>query len=81
MTEFFIVQSFLKGKKGTLIAEPPRQVADREHCVRLVNRLSLRTAGAVGYMKKGDPETDDWNDAVLVARSGEVPAEVDEVLH
>lgn len=76
MVTYFVVQSFQRGKKGMLIADQPKQARDRAHCEYLAERLASSAASVVAFSRTGEPETGAWDDAVVLAVHGEVPAEL-----
>lgn len=76
MITYFVVQSFQRGKKGALIPDEPKQARDQNHCVILAERLSKVSASVVAFSRSGDPDSGDWEDAVLIAQYGDVPGEL-----
>lgn len=79
MITYYVVQSFQRGKKGMLIADIPRQTATLAQCENLAHRLADKCASVIAFSRSGDPETDDWGDAVLIAQHGEMPLEMMEM--
>jgi hypothetical protein len=79
MITYFVIQSFQKGKKGMLIPDQPRQARDRNHCELVAERLALTSDSVVAFSRTGDPVSGDWDDAVIIARHGEVPSELFEL--
>lgn len=76
MVTYFVVQTFQKGKKGSLVADQPRQARDQAHCEYLAERLSRNTHAVVAFSRRGEPASGDWEDAVILAQYGPVPDEV-----
>jgi hypothetical protein len=67
---YFVVQSFERGRKGSLVADQPIEAQGHEHAVRMAERLSRFKAGVVAFSRRGDPATGDYEDAVIVASYG-----------
>lgn len=76
MVTCFVVQAFQRGKKGAFIAELPKQARDEAHCVITAERLAEKSASVVAFSRRGDPETGEWDDAVILATYGEAPPEL-----
>lgn len=78
---YFVVQTFsaVKGAKGKITADVPIEARNEEHARRLVERYQPIRAGVVAFRRTGDPKTGDWEDAVVIARHGQVSAEVDQL--
>ncbi len=76
MITYFVVQSFQRGKKGALIPDEPKPARDQNHCMILAERPSKGSASVVAFSRSGDPDSGDWEDAVLIAQYGEVPGEL-----
>lgn len=76
---YFVVQTFsaVKGAKGKISADDPLPANDEDHARRLFERYKAIRAGVVAFRRTGDPTTGDWQDAVIIARHGDVSAEVD----
>jgi len=74
---YFVVQAFQATKGGGITADEPRQARDQQHALHLLERYRSVRAGAVAFRRTGDPSTGDWEDAVIIARFGRVPGEVD----
>lgn len=78
MTTYYVVQSWLLGKRGMLVTEEPWEARSEDHCRRMVQRLVAEgRAGAIGFSRTGDPVTGDWEDAVIIHRAGELPDDED----
>ena len=78
---YFVVQPFAaaKGKSRGIVAEAPIQASSHAHALRMVERLKDSRAGVVAFRRTGTPTTGDWEDAVIIARHGVLPADVDEL--
>lgn len=76
MATYFVVQTFQQGNKGMLIPDQARQARDLNHCKILAERMAKTSASVVAFSRNGDPTTGEWDDAVVVAKHGDVPAEL-----
>lgn len=78
---YYVVQGYsaVKGRRGAATADQPVQARDHDHALRIVERLKVDRAGVVAFRRSGSPETGDWDDAVIIARHGVLPAEIDDM--
>jgi len=76
---YYVVQAFkaVKGGRGNISADDPMPASDHDHAMRLFERYKPIRAGVVAFRRTGDPATGDYEDAVILARHGILPAEVD----
>ncbi|MBN9438942.1 hypothetical protein [Bosea sp. (in: a-proteobacteria)] len=76
---YFVVQAFkaVKGANGKISAEDPIEARDDDHARALFERYKPIRAGVLAFRRTGDPATGEWEDAVIIARNGLLPAEVD----
>jgi hypothetical protein len=68
---YFVVQSFERGRKGSLVADQPIETQGYEQAARMAERLSQRKAGVVAFARRGDPSTGDFEEPVVIASYGE----------
>lgn len=54
-----------------LIPDQPRQARDENHCMLIAEKLALTCASVVAFSRSGNPESGDWEDAVILAQLGE----------
>lgn len=76
---YFVVQPFkaVKGSPGGISADEPVPATDHDHAMRIFGRFKEIRAGVVAFRRTGSPATGDFEDAVIIARHGILPAEVD----
>ncbi len=79
MSAMFVVQSFSTGERGQLQADSPIQAQNTSHARSMAQRLAVRKALVVAFMREGDPKTGEWDDAKLIDAFGEIPDEVREM--
>jgi hypothetical protein len=73
----YVVQAFSRDKAGQLVAEPPvpaKSAADAKD--RALRMKDVRT-GVIVFSRTGDLELGEYDDAVVIARYGEVPDDQD----
>ena len=76
---YFVVQPYkaVKGAKGKIAAEEAIPARDHEHAMRMFERFKAVRVGVVAFHRTGDPATGEYEDAVIIAKHGIVPAEVE----
>lgn len=79
---YYVVQSYsaVKGAGAKIKADDPREARNHEHAMLLFDRLKQHKAGVVAFHRTGSPATGEWEDATIIARSGTLPAEVDDMI-
>ena len=70
---FYVVQPFIKGKRGGLRAEQAIQAPSESAAILRGERLSGSKAGVLVFSISGDPEMGDFDEPVFLASHGEVP--------
>ena len=75
----YVVQSFIAGKRGQLVADSPIQANNTGHARAVAQRLAVRKALVVAFQREGDPKTGEWEDAKLIEAFGAIPDEVREM--
>jgi hypothetical protein len=78
MQTFFVVQPFHETNRGALAALPAISARDIDHALRLVSNQKRMAAGVIAFSRRGDPETGDYEDAVVLSRWGRVPEDLAE---
>lgn len=75
---YFVVLPIVAGKKGRPIEGIPQPAASGVAAIRLAQRMlaSGRVLGVIAFSKTGDPDTGDYEDAVILTVLGRVPPEV-----
>lgn len=75
-TTYYVVQPFEMTRAGRLIASTAMAAQTAPQAVRMAERQAAGKAGAVAFSRTGDPETGDFEDAVLLGTFGQVPDEL-----
>jgi len=73
MIEYFVVQSFSRGNRGVLLPDLPVQATGEGHAKRMAERLSETKVGVLVFSRSGDPQTGEFEDAVILATYGDLP--------
>ncbi len=74
---YYVVQTYKAAGRNGLSADDPMPARDRDHALRLFERYKPIRAGVLAFYRTGSPATGDWDDAIILARHGKLPAEVD----
>ena len=77
MQTVFVVQPFGETNRGALIALPPLSAKDADHVQRLISHQKRVAVGVIAFSRRGDPETGDYENAVVLSRWGKVPVDDD----
>lgn len=78
-TVFFVVQPFVMGRRGALVAGSAREARNAAEAERIAQRMAGMTAGAIAFSRAVDPDSDDAGPPALIATFGRVPEEALEV--
>lgn len=70
---YFVVQPYQETNRGGLVALPAIAAKDADHALRLVSHQKRVAAGVIAFSRRGDPETGDYEDAVVLSRWGRLP--------
>ena len=77
---YFVVQTYSAVKGGGINADDPKEARNRDHALQLFERYKSVRAGVIAFHRSGDPKTGDYEDAVIIARYGSVPAAIDNLV-
>jgi hypothetical protein len=77
MQNYFVVQPYQETSRGALAALPALAAKDASHALRLVSQQKRVAAGVIAFSRRGDPETGDYEDAMVLSRWGRVPEDND----
>lgn len=73
MQSYFVVQPYHETSRGALVPLPPIAAKDAGHAVRLISSQKRVAVGAIAFSRRADPETGDYEDAVVLSCWGKVP--------
>ncbi len=71
---FYVVQPFVRGKRGGLKAETAIQAPSENAALLRAERIADSKAGVLVFSQTGDPEMGDFDEPVFLASHGEVPS-------
>lgn len=73
---YYVVQTYrITGRNG-VTSDDPMPARDRDHAIRLFERYKPLRPGVVAFSRTGSEATGEWEDAVILAKHGKLPAEV-----
>lgn len=72
---YFIVQPFQETNRGALVSLTAIAARDADHARRLTERQVRPVVGAIAFSRRVDPDSGDYEEAVILARWGRVPEE------
>jgi hypothetical protein len=78
MVTYFVVQPYLMGKRGAIIAETPIQASGVDHALRMAEKLAPQRQAVVAFSRTGEPSTGEWDAAIVLAVHGHVPEGIEE---
>jgi hypothetical protein len=73
MQTHYIVQPYRETARGALTALPAIAAGNADHALRLVSQHKRVFAGVIAFSRRGDPETGDYEEAVILSRWGKLP--------
>lgn len=73
---YFVVLAFDHTERGRFIQREPLTPQTAEAARRAAARLAPNAAGVVAFSRTGNPDTGDWQDAVVLAQRGELPPDL-----
>jgi hypothetical protein len=74
---YHVVLPIVRSDEGELIAEDGIEAPTPSAAISRARMLATRKAGAIAFSRSGDPDAGDYGDAVVLARFGEMPCDVD----
>lgn len=73
---YHVFQPFVRTEPhGFVVAVEPKEMPTASRAVASVRSLVAPYVAGIAFSRTGDPETGDWEDAVVLAQAGEVPIE------
>lgn len=70
---YHVVLPFIRNADGELIAEEAAEAPSAHSAVSRARAAAERKAGAIAFTRTGDPELGEFEDAVILAKFGDVP--------
>ncbi|MGF3025581.1 hypothetical protein ACQVP2_22485 [Methylobacterium aquaticum] len=75
---YYVVQAFTRAGEGYQMDEPI-EVRSETAAIRTAERLVGTRAIVLAFARTGDPNTGEFDDAVIIYNKGEIPEELAEV--
>ena len=69
---YFVVMPFGRSEEGDLVPLEPVEAPSAEVARRRASAVAATNAGAVAFSRTGDPDSGEFEDAVILATYGEV---------
>jgi hypothetical protein len=76
MFSYFVVQTFQRGRRGELVADPAMLMPNAHQAERTARRLAETRAGAIAFSRTGDADTGDFEDPTILCMLGDLPDEI-----
>ena len=74
---YYVALPFLANEEGDLVPGEARDYQSGHSAVRGAQSMAAVNAGAIAFSRTGDPSAGDFSPAVILARFGETPNEVE----
>lgn len=73
-TVYVVVPFLQRGRK--VVADQPRQARSKDHAKAMAERLAASRPAVIAFSRTGDPDLGEFDEAIVLARYGELPDEV-----
>ena len=73
---YYVVLPFIHDDDGELVAEQAAEAPSAHSAMSRARNMVGRKIGAVAFSRTGDPALGDFDDAVILGRYGETPADL-----
>ncbi len=73
---YYVAMPFLRDDQGDLVAGEPAECQSSRSAVGSAQAMALVYGGAVAFSRSGDPAVGEFDDAVVLAAVGDVPADL-----
>lgn len=74
---YYVALPFVANEEGDLVAGEARDFQSGYAATRGAQSMAAVSAGAIAFSRTGDPTAGDFAPAVIIARFGETPNEVE----
>lgn len=74
---YWAVLPFVRDEDGNLCPDEAVECQSPAAAAARARALSVTKAGAVAFSRTGDPEVGEWADAVVIARVGDTPTDLE----
>ena len=77
---YYVVLPFVRNEEGDLCPEEAIECQSPQGAASRAKAVAALKGGAVAFSRTGDPNVGDFDDAVILATIGDVPADLTEAL-
>lgn len=74
---YWAVLPFVRDEDGNLCPDEAVECQSPSAATARARALATAKAGAVAFSRTGDPEIGEWADAVVIARAGDTPTDLE----
>lgn len=74
---YYVAIPFVRTEDGELVPGEALEVQGGPTAISKAGQLSTKNAGAIAFARTGDPATGEFQPAIILARYGETPDEVE----
>jgi hypothetical protein len=74
---YHVAVAIIRTEEGDLVVEEAVEVPTAAAAVGRARVIAGRKAGAVAFSRTGDPDLGEYGDAVILARFGETPPDIE----
>lgn len=78
-TTYFVAMAVERNDSGYFVAVNPTEALSRNKAIQAAEAFAEGHRGAVAFSRIGDPETGEFEDAVELARFGDLPDDLSSV--
>ena len=76
---YYAVMPFVRDEDGNLCPDEAVECQSPGGAASRARALAVTKAGAVAFSRTGDPDIGDFSDAVIIAKVGDVPPDLEAV--
>lgn len=76
---FHVALPFVRDDEGHLCPDQPIECPSPAAAVSRARAAAVNRAGAIAFSRTGDPDVGEYADAVILARIGDVPSDLESV--
>jgi len=74
---YHVALAIIRTEEGDLVVEDAVEVSNAAAAVRRAHMIAGTKAGAVAFSRTGDPDLGEYGEAVILARFGETPPDIE----
>jgi hypothetical protein len=74
---YHVALTFIRGEEGDLVVGDAVEASSAAAAIGRACSIASTKAGAVAFSRTGDPDLGEYGDAVILARFGETPPDIE----